>query len=125
MIQNFDIQTAPLNTYEQEILLPIMVKCLKRRKGKAMAITNTEMCTKMKAFGYAIGDVRVRKLINYIRLHGLVNSLIASSSGYYVAENPKEVREYIQSLMGREAAIKAVREALETQVDEDNLGWEQ
>lgn len=125
MITNFEFQTAPLTDYESEKLLPIMVKCLERRKGKAMAITNSEMCSKMQAFGYAITDIRVRKIINHIRLYGLVSSLIASNRGCYVAEDPKEVRDYIQSLKGREEAIKAVREALEAQVDKDNLGWEQ
>ena len=41
---------------------------------------------------------------------------MASNRGYYVAENTKEIKEYIQSLKGRVEAILAVIEALEKQV---------
>ena len=51
MIANFDKQTASLNDYEMNILLPIMVKCLSKHVGKDRVISNSQMCLKM-AFRY-------------------------------------------------------------------------
>ena len=116
MIQGFENETQPLNEYELETLIPIMVRCLGRRVGVANAITNTEICRRMRGCGYEINDVRVRKIINYIRVNSLVSCLLATSKGYYVASNIDEVNDYIKSLEGREQAIRIVKEALLEQV---------
>lgn len=42
--------------------------------------------------------------------------LIATSNGYYVAENRKQVEDYTASLKGREDSIHAVRAALVDQL---------
>ena len=49
----------------------------------------------------------------------MVTCLIASGKGYYRAENRQEVVDYIESLKGRENAIKAVRMALEKQIGQE------
>lgn len=116
MIIGFKRETSPLSDYEQTALLPVMVKCLARRVGKDKAVTNDEMCRRMADRGYEISDARVRKVINHIRIHGLVNCLMATNSGYYVTEDPSEMRDYIASLKGREDAIRTVREAMERQL---------
>ena len=116
MIIGFEKETGTLTEYEKETLIPIFVKCLQRKKGKENAITNKMMCYKMQECGYNVCDSRVRKIINYIRVNHLVSGLVASGLGYYVADNPDEIKDYIQSLKGREEAIRAVREALEEQV---------
>jgi hypothetical protein len=38
MIATFETQTKPLNEYEKDTLLPIMVKCLSKHIGKDRAI---------------------------------------------------------------------------------------
>ena len=116
MIEGFNNETAPLNEYERETLLPIFVKCLQRKIGRDNAITNRMMCTKMEEYGYNVGETRIRKIINHIRTNNLIIGLVASGHGYYVADNPDEIKDYIQSLKGREEAIRAVREALEEQI---------
>jgi hypothetical protein len=45
----------------------------------------------------------------------LISCLVASGNGYYVADNPKDIKEHIRSLKGRVAAILAVIEALQEQ----------
>ena len=40
MIATFETQTKPLNEYEKDTLLPIMVKCLSKHIGKDRAISN-------------------------------------------------------------------------------------
>ena len=116
MIATFETQTKPLNEYEREKLLPIMVKCLARHIGKNRAISNSQMCAKMAVCGYKIGEIRVRKLINHIRNNCLVERLIASGKGYYVTESTEEMETYIKSVKNREDAIRAMRMSMEEQL---------
>jgi hypothetical protein len=112
MLNGFRKQTADLDDYERTELLPIMVKCLKRHIGKENVITNAEMCTRMREFGYKIDAARLRKIVNYIRIKGYVQCLIATGNGYYVATDAGEMDDYIRSLTGRVEAITAVKEAM-------------
>ena len=43
---------------------------------------------------------------------------MATSEGYYVSDSETEIRDYISSLQGREEAIRAVRRALEEQLEQ-------
>lgn len=117
MIKGFENETAPLSEYEERTLLPVMVRSLAAKRGRASAVTSTYICTRLRAKGYDINGARVRKLINHIRVNGLVPRLIATSDGYYIASDNGELMAYIDSLRGRENAIKAVREAIERQMD--------
>ena len=118
MIQGFETQTAQLTDYESSVLLPVFVKCLNRHVGKGAAITNKKMREGLEAQGYDVGDdARVRKIINHIRNNVLVECLIASSKGYYVTTNKREMREYIDGLKKRSDAILAIAEALTDQME--------
>lgn len=118
MITGFDKETAPLSDYEETVLLPMMVRSLAVKRGKESAVTNTYICSRLKSKGYEVNGARIRKLINHIRINGLVPRLIATSDGYYVATSNGEMESYIASLKGREEAIRAVREAMERQTNQ-------
>lgn len=118
MINGFEEQTSDLDGYDKSILVPAMVRGLKTKIGKANAITNKAMVKAMESHGYSINDVKVRKIINYIRNNDLVPCLIATSKGYYIGESLQEMEEYVQSLMQRESAIKQIRQAIRKQIDE-------
>ena len=115
MIKGFDKQTETLSDYERKTLVPVMVRSLAGHIGKAAAITNKYICSRMRLCGYQISDARVRKIVNHIRTNGLVQWLIATSGGYYVAETEEELKEYEDSLLGREQAIREVRLSIERQ----------
>jgi hypothetical protein len=51
-----------------------------------------------------ISDVRLRKLINYIRTNGML-PIIGSSNGYYVSYDPDVIQEQITSLQERANSI--------------------
>lgn len=87
MIKGFENETKPLTNYEQDILLPVVVKGLKGKIGVANAVSNSHICKSLSAAGYDVTEVRIRKIINHIRVNGLVFFLIASGKGYYIAEN--------------------------------------
>ena len=102
MIQGFSEQTKPLTDYEDKVILPLIVQGLHGKVGKYKACK--------------IDSPRIRKIINHIRLSGMVIGLIATSEGYYIAETRKELEDYLRSLEGREGAIHAVRKSLEKQL---------
>jgi 5-formaminoimidazole-4-carboxamide-1-beta-D-ribofuranosyl 5'-monophosphate synthetase len=113
MIQGFEDLTHALTEYELNTVVPAVVRGLQKRNGKASRITNREMVEKMKEHGYEVSEPRLRKVINHIRNNGLVPCLVASEKGYYVATDPEDLKRYISSLMGREKAIKQVRESMQ------------
>ena len=118
MIKGFENETKPLTNYERDVLLPVVVNGLKGKIGAAKAVSNSHICKSLRAAGYDVTEVRIRKIINHIRVNGLVFFLIASGKGYYIAEKRQEVAEYIESLKGRENAIKAVRISMEKQLEQ-------
>ena len=116
MINGFQTQTEPLTDYERDTLLPVICRGLANKFGEAMAITNTAITKAMRGAGYQLTEARLRKIINHIRIHGMIRWLIATSKGYYVATSRQEMEDYIGSLRGREDAIRAVRESMEKQL---------
>ena len=115
MIEGFEKETEELNDFEKS-LLPKFVAGLSTKKGKGAAITNKQMIAGLKDRGIEVGEARVRKIINHIRNTGLVEGLIATSKGYYVSNDIEEINKYIESLLGRESAIRIVREGFEAQI---------
>ena len=115
MINGFEMETAPLNEKE-ESLLPFVIALLETHKGKAKAITNKTISYNILVQKYEkIDGPRIRKIINHIRTNNLISCLMASNNGYYVTDDPEEIKDYIRSLKGRAEAILAVVEAMEKQ----------
>lgn len=108
MINGFEKETQSLTDYEKETLLPLLVAGLSQKTGKSKAVTNKEIVNLLKP-KYKITETRVRKLINHIRVNDLIPALIATSDGYYIAQTEAELRDYEDSLKGREEAIRNVR----------------
>ena len=116
MINGFQEQTEPLTEYEETQLLPQIVRGLSLKVGKNNAVTNTAIVRGMKEnLNLRTTEPRVRKIINHIRIHDLVPCLIATSQGYYVAESEQELKDYEESLLGREEAIHSVRMSIQRQ----------
>jgi hypothetical protein len=118
MIHGFEDFTEELTEMEKDVLLPIIVTGLVRRFGKEMAVKNKDIIAGVLRRGYRTNEVRIRKIINYIRVKNLIPGLLASQKGYYVSEDPEEVSKYITSLKERnnqvERVIQKMKEYLET-----------
>lgn len=111
MLELFEEETSPLTDYELDIV-PILARALAKRQGADQAVTNKDIQRVLVQSGYDINGARVRKLINYIRNNYLVLGLIGTSKGYYVSTDEAELRKYIQSLQGREDAIRKVKASM-------------
>lgn len=100
-LPGFHTETFELNELEKS-LIPIFIIGLKDKKGRANAITSTEMIDKLEQKkGIKITGSRVRKIIQYIRAKKLLDGLVASNSGYYISFSPHELQRYLKSLKGR------------------------
>ena len=120
MINGFNEQTAPL-TDKELAAVPTIASALKRAFGKDNAVYNQQLC----ALAPGLTSARLRKIINHIRKTNLVPLLLASSKGYYIAENEQEVIAYEESLRCRESAIREVREAISNQRKDKFYGGHQ
>ena len=112
MINGFPEETKPLTDYEQNELLPIIVRGLSIAVGEGKAVTSMHICKRLKEKRYKIDPPRLRKVINHIRTQGIIKGLIATSKGYYIADDRSQIILYAESLQQRIKAINQVREAL-------------
>ncbi len=115
MIAGFNEETKPLTDYERDVLLPVIVSGLRTKHGKRNAVTNSFIIKRMNAASYKLDAPRLRKIINHIRTNDLIPGLIATSDGYFQAQDEDELIAYEDSLKGREDAIRAVRIAISRQ----------
>lgn len=116
MINGFQEHTDELNGEEKQFFLPIIVRGLSGKIGKANAVTNKQITTGFKnRYSKDLKPSRLRKIIHHIRTRGLVKNLVATSNGYYVAQNQRELEVYIESLRQRANSIIYVADALERQ----------
>ena len=113
MITNFEEITEGLSTVENETVLPKVIELVKYRKGKENAISNRKLVNLLTAMGHEVSEPRIRKMINQIRLKGLVKNLLASSKGYYISNDKDEITKYVASLRERASAINAIADELE------------
>jgi carbamoylphosphate synthase small subunit len=117
MIKGFEDVTTKISDYEKERILPLVVEVLKHRVGAKKAATNKKIREYLQLEdGIIIDAITMRRIISYIRKNSLVPCLIATSKGYYVAEEEKEINDYLESLQGRIEAIRSVSTSLKRQL---------
>jgi hypothetical protein len=118
MITGFEDLTKDLTDKDRHIVLTT-IRVLRVCNGKASAIKNREIAREVATVtGYVLTSIRIRKVVNYIRVKNLLPGLLASSLGYYIASNEQEYLDYIESLDDRIRSVIAVRDALEKQFTE-------
>ncbi|HHW80768.1 MAG TPA: hypothetical protein GX746_03620 [Bacteroidales bacterium] len=115
MMNSFLRETNPLSKYEQNVLLPVLIKGLKQKKGRVNAVTNKQIVEALRGSGLKASERDVCRVINYIRTNDLIMGLMATSSGYYITNCEKEFINYELRLWSREFEIKKVRESIERQ----------
>lgn len=110
MVIGFEHLTAQLSAEEEAIAVLLserLVKC----KGQNMAMDNRAIRDYLQRKDCYVSAVRVRKIINHIRINSMVSNLVASSRGYYIAENQEELDRYVTSLRQRASAILLVAQS--------------
>ena len=108
MINGFEKETQPLDEYEKNYLLPIVLKGLKKKTHESLAVTNQVMIEALKQRGYKVTPARLRKIINFIRCQGLIRNLVASSKGYWIESDSIRRQKYKQSIKQRAEAMMSI-----------------
>jgi len=110
MITNFEKLTEDLNEEELKLIRVLIIGYSSH--DSSSPIKEPEIVSKLRAKGYKISGVRLRKLNNLIRSRGLL-PLIGTSNGYYVSYDPVEIKKQILSLQERSDAILSAAKGLE------------
>jgi hypothetical protein len=116
MIKGFEEYTGELTEYEQEFILPIVHDILSTTIGKENAITNKQIVWKLKFVDMKTSEPRVRHMIHILRVSDTISQLIATSNGYYITNDPDELKAYLDSLDDRLKHIAKVRHAIHRQL---------
>ena len=114
MLKNFEKETEKLSDYEVKNVLPVVLDVLQKAVGKSQAITNRQIVIRYLP---GTSEVRVRKIINYIRNRNVINGLMATGKGYYIATSREELEGYMDSLQGRVSAIQKVMRSIRRQMN--------
>lgn len=108
MLKGFDEQTRELTEFEAETLVPMIAEKLLLHKGKSKAISNDRLRDWLQIHAEAkTSEPRIRKMVEHIRQTHLLEGLIAGRFGYYIAENPDELKEWIEVMKARRNALNA------------------
>lgn len=113
MITNFEEITEELSQEERKVMLDLIVLLRQRSSTnpiKAPAIVRTININLAPGFR-RITEVRLRKMVNFIRSRSML-PVIATSSGYYVSNDPEEIRAQIKSLQERANSINECADGL-------------
>lgn len=115
MITNFEEITTGLSP-EELFLVPLVCRGFEKYT-KANPIKAPLIVAKMKVYldkeqsNVSFSEPRLRKIVNYIRVNGLL-PLIATSNGYYVTDDKVEIERQIQSLKERARSIDRCADGL-------------
>lgn len=125
MTDGFDDTTVDLSEDELKFI-PLIIAGLRRRKGPDTAISSQIICDRLNERNHdkSISDckmspIRLRKCINHIRRHGLLNFVIGSSTGYYVSHDPGVVKRAINELYREAATVKARADAMQEYLNKE------
>lgn len=115
MVTNFETLTYEL-TEEEKLCLPFLLTGLTGR-GKDNPIKGRDIVVAMNKFlpqkgiNVTFSEVRLRKMINHIRVNALA-PVLGGSKGYYVSHDAVEIEMQIRSLYERAAAIQNAAKGL-------------
>lgn len=115
MINGFEKETHDLSQYEISVLVPQVVEILINKIGKQNSITNDRIREIINQHKVILTNSRLRQIIHYIRIKGLVKCLLATNKGYYISNDVEEFMSYMDSLAQRESSILSIRWALSDQ----------
>jgi hypothetical protein len=130
MVTGFEQFSYELNQFETQHILPIVITKWQKRKSHFKKVSMKQMidsvnqvcveqdirCTtgKNKGKHYKIDGPRMRKIIHYIRVRGIVKDLVATSKGYFRSDDPQEIKNFIKSCRERANSFLEVANAMET-----------
>lgn len=116
MLTLFENITEELTALEKDTMVPMLVDTLKY-SSIDNPIKGKHIVGWFSASGYKTTDVRLRKMVSYIRQCCILKDavLCASSKGYYLSKDLSEIDNQIESIEGRRNQLNNVIEGLKAQ----------
>ena len=108
------METKRMNDYEMDVLVPLVCDMLMRADG--LPLSSMAIAEEIRRTGHVASTRQVRRVINHIRVHGLIPCVASSPKGFFVASNESEMSECIGTLESLAEAIQEVIEALRAQM---------
>ena len=102
-----------INDYERDVLVPLVCDILMNAPWTMSALSIAES---IRRTGHAASTRQVRRVINHIRVNGIIPCVASSPKGFFVASNEIEISECIGTLESLADAIQEVIEALRGQM---------
>lgn len=116
MIPGHEKQTHELTPYEIETILPLVIQRLKTKIGKKNAVTNSHVVKAFTDRGFKLTEPRFRKIIQHVRVNGLISGVVSYGKGYFVAEKRSDIQTNVESLDKRINAQIITRDSLKHQM---------
>jgi hypothetical protein len=109
--------TSELTDFEKDTLVHMLMDTLSYTHCENR-ITGKNISGWFKASGCIVSEIRIRKMINYIRVLNMMQGkvIIGAGNGYYVTDDPAIVQDQIDSLQGRIDSMAAVVDSLKAQL---------
>lgn len=109
MIINFENITEDLTTQELNDIVPLLVRAFEKRTKEnpvkaPFIVGSMNVYLKANGYDYKFSEVKLRKLVNYIRSNSIL-PIISTSKGYYVSYDKTEVTNQVESLSQRARQI--------------------
>jgi len=115
MIRGYETETTKLNESDLKIARILAKAFNTMLKGKDYQITNYKIVERLQTIDVKTSEIKIRKLIQYIRINNMAINLCSDNGGYWIAETPEELKFTIDSLKDRVKNQLATIEALEKQ----------
>jgi hypothetical protein len=108
--------TEELTDLEKGTLVPMLLNTLQVTHS-GNRIKSRNLCGWFTASRYNVTDVRIRKMVNYIRVTNAAKPkvLIGASTGYFLTGDIQTVDDQIESMQGRVDSMLAVIDAMKAQ----------
>lgn len=118
MVRTFEDFTDKLSPKETEMIKAV-AEIISNHVGRKNAIRSIDIQIIIKEkYNYRLAGSRLRAVIHVIVVNNILSLLCATQNGYFVAENEKEVTDYIESLKNRCNAINEKKTAISDQLFE-------
>lgn len=116
MLTLFENITEELTTLEKETMVPMLIDTLSY-SSMENPVRGKHIVSWFKASGYKTSDIRLRKMVSYIRQCCIIKNAVicAGSKGYYISKDLTEIDKQIESIRGRRNQLNNVIEGLEAQ----------
>ena len=116
MIPGFEKWTKEMSDSEIRKALEL-APILREAEGKLKSMEIMKLLN-MKILNTQQPAARVRKIIHFLRVSGVVPCLISDGGGYWVSSDSEKIQKHIEGLRKRVRSITEVADCLQEQLDE-------